>query len=471
MFSFVNLNSQIKFKLAPQYLKELIAIQSLIAENRDEELINFLLINQWEALEGKNQYTKIKNNNGSDDNIVPILTIKFESSEIYYDRYIIVQFVKETINTVNNQKGYSVLTADESNTIISTLKKSYDIGLNYSYFKDLYDYKGNGEIITAKLSRYKIKVYNKKKPEDVAFYNCSNFMNLEAFNKPNSDGFFGPGITLYTELNYFKVPHNKFEGKYNCGIILTSAKNNANEKKIEKFDLDFFMGLDNFNDRIWLDIQERAIDDDIETVLIGDLKWATKNLDVTTYQNGDIIPEVKDQKEWNSLTTGAWCYYNNDPKNGVIYGKLYNWYAVNDPRGIAPKGFHVPSDDEWTSLTYAIDGKLGDFLCLESGGGTLKETGTSRWVKPNTNATNKYLFSALPGGERNNGEGIFGGKKVENHFYSLGYIGTWWSKRDGNAIYSYTRSLSYDNDKLIRRSVVNRNGYGYSIRCVKNYFE
>ena len=253
VFSFVNLNSQIKFKLAPQCLKELIAIQSLIAENRNEELINFLLKNQWEALEGKNQYTKIKINNGSDDNIVPILTIKFESSEIYYDRYIVVIFVIETINSSTNQLEYSVLTGYESDSIISTLKQSYEMGLYYPMFKDLYDYKSEGEIITEKLSRYKIKVYNKKKPEDVAFYNCSNFMNLEVFNKPNSDGFFGPGNILYTELEYFKVPHNKFEGKYNCGIMLTSAKNNANEKKIEKFDLDFFMGLDNFNDRIWLD--------------------------------------------------------------------------------------------------------------------------------------------------------------------------------------------------------------------------
>ena len=75
---------------------------------------------------------------------------------------------------------------------------------------------------------YKIKVYNKKKPEDVAFYNCSNFMNLESFNMPNSDGFFGQGDFSFTKLTYFKVPHKKLEGKYNSGLILKSAKNNAN---------------------------------------------------------------------------------------------------------------------------------------------------------------------------------------------------------------------------------------------------
>lgn len=76
--------------------------------------------------------------------------------------------------------------------------------------------------------------------------------------------------------------------------------------------------------------------------------WAKKNLDVSRYRNGDLIPEVKDDKEWENLTTGAWCYYNNDPKTGAIYGKLYNWYAVNDSRGLAPEGYHIPSDSEWT---------------------------------------------------------------------------------------------------------------------------
>jgi uncharacterized protein (TIGR02145 family) len=96
--------------------------------------------------------------------------------------------------------------------------------------------------------------------------------------------------------------------------------------------------------------QIRAFVDDIETVLIGNQEWTTKNLNVSKYRNGDIIPEVKDPKKWANLKTGAWCYYDNDPKNGEIYGKLYNWYAVNDPRGLAPEGYHVPSQNEWQEL-------------------------------------------------------------------------------------------------------------------------
>ena len=95
----------------------------------------------------------------------------------------------------------------------------------------------------------------------------------------------------------------------------------------------------------------RAYGENIETVVIGTQEWTTKNLNVIKYRNGDIIPEVKDPKKWAKLTTGAWCYYKNDPKNGGIYGKLYNWYAVNDPRGLAPEGFHIPSLEELGAMT------------------------------------------------------------------------------------------------------------------------
>jgi uncharacterized protein (TIGR02145 family) len=107
-------------------------------------------------------------------------------------------------------------------------------------------------------------------------------------------------------------------------------------------------------EELWVDkikFKVKADASNIETVIIGNQEWAVKNLDVSRYRNGDIIPEVKDPKKWANLKTGAWCYYNNDPVNGKIYGKLYNWYAVNDPRGLAPEGFHIPSSDELFSIT------------------------------------------------------------------------------------------------------------------------
>ena len=88
-----------------------------------------------------------------------------------------------------------------------------------------------------------------------------------------------------------------------------------------------------------------------QTVTIGTQVWTSKNLNVSTYRNGDVIPQVQDEQAWAKLTTGAWCYYNNDSSNGTKYSKLYNWYAVHDPRGLATNGYHITTDEEWKKLT------------------------------------------------------------------------------------------------------------------------
>ena len=152
-------------------------------------------------------------------------------------------------------------------------------------------------------------------------------------------------------------------------------------------------------------------------VAIGSQTWSIKNLDVATYSDGTLIPEVTDPTEWANLTTGAWCYYNNDSANGATYGKLYNWYAVagiyneasktnaNQRKKLAPTGYHTPSDAEWTTLT--------DYLGGESvAGGKMKETDTANWLSPNHNATNSSVFSGLPGGYRNYNE----------TFYNIGHL-------------------------------------------------
>ena len=134
-------------------------------------------------------------------------------------------------------------------------------------------------------------------------------------------------------------------------------------------------------------------------VTIGTQIWTTRNLNVTTYRNGDTIPQVTDPTQWTTITTGAWCFYNNDPATEATYGRLYNWYAINDPRGIGPVGYHVPSLTEWNTL---IDNLGGIFLA----GGKLKQTGTTNWQSPNTAATNISLFTGLPAGYRGGVEGV-----------------------------------------------------------------
>jgi uncharacterized protein (TIGR02145 family) len=186
----------------------------------------------------------------------------------------------------------------------------------------------------------------------------------------------------------------------------------------------------------------------------GDVKicnqtWMGCNLDVDTYLNGDIIPEVEDLSEWANLVTGAWCYWNNDPEFGAIYGKLYNWYALNDPRGLAPSGYHLPSDEEWTELENCLGGS-------SIAGGKLKEANLKHWLSPNINATDEIRFTALPGGWRFD----------YGSFYDIGYYGSWWSSTQDHSINSWSRHLNYSNGRINRYSY--KKGYGFSVRCVRD---
>jgi uncharacterized protein (TIGR02145 family) len=178
--------------------------------------------------------------------------------------------------------------------------------------------------------------------------------------------------------------------------------------------------------------------------------WMECNLDVEHYRNGDPIPEIKNDFEWMNAKTGAWCYYDNDPENGKIYGKLYNWYAVNDPRGLAPEGWHIPTDYEWTELENCLGGK-------DVTGGKLKEKGTIHWKTPNTGASNEAGFSALPGGWRSFYTGGFD---------RVGFAGYWWSASENNAPFAWNRYLGHNYSQLERYYYCKP--IGFSVRCVKN---
>jgi uncharacterized protein (TIGR02145 family) len=173
------------------------------------------------------------------------------------------------------------------------------------------------------------------------------------------------------------------------------------------------------------------------------------NLEVTTYRNGDPIPQVTDPAAWGLLSTGAWCYYNNNSANGPVYGKLYNWYAVNDPRGVAPAGWHVPSDAEWTTLSTCLGGDL-------IAGGPMKEIGTTHWTPPNTGATNTSGFTGLPGG----------GRASVGAFVGVGDVGFWGSSSEGGTTGAWTRALFYISGVIGRDGPSKRNGF--SVRCLRD---
>jgi uncharacterized protein (TIGR02145 family) len=185
-------------------------------------------------------------------------------------------------------------------------------------------------------------------------------------------------------------------------------------------------------------------------VQIGTQMWMAENLKTIKYSNSDLIPNVTDNTQWSNLTTGAFCNYNNTTNTDTIntYGRLYNWHAVDDSRGIAPAGWHVPTDTEWTTLTTYLG---GTFLV----GGKMKENCTLLWTSPNTGATNESGFSGLPSGNRWNSDGIF---------YHLGSYSNLWSATEYDVTNAWIRCLSFD-DATVVAPYVNK-AYGVAVRCI-----
>lgn len=235
-----------------------------------------------------------------------------------------------------------------------------------------------------------------------------------------------------------------------------------------------------------------------QTVTIGTQVWMTKNLDVATFRNGDPIPQAKTNEEWEKAGKNeqpAWCYYNNDPANGAKYGKLYNWYAVNDSRGLAPSGYHIPSDAEWTRLTDFLGGeKVARTKMMSKSGWDSYTTGGFKtcpncvnWnaeyrrkvachtcqdtrylpapeVTNSGNGTNTSGFSGLPGG--------YCDIHMDGHY--IGKEAKWWSSTESTTQFGYPQSAWYFN--------LTRNEYGFdddlrsqtgkicglSVRCLRD---
>jgi len=186
------------------------------------------------------------------------------------------------------------------------------------------------------------------------------------------------------------------------------------------------------------------------TVTIGTQMWMVENLKTTKYRNGDPIPNITNDVAWDTITIGVYCNYNNDTINSTTYGRLYNWYAVNDSRYIAPAGWHVPTDTEWSILTTYLGGE-------SIAGGKLKEAGTTHWQSPNTGATNEVGFNALPGGLRN-----------LSMFEAIGNIGTWWSSTEGSSNYAWSRYMYDFYSKVARGTNGSYKQLGHSVRCIKD---
>ncbi|MHC1706561.1 MAG: fibrobacter succinogenes major paralogous domain-containing protein [Bacteroidales bacterium] len=193
-------------------------------------------------------------------------------------------------------------------------------------------------------------------------------------------------------------------------------------------------------------------------VKIGNQLWMTENLNIDKFRNGDPIPEVKTNDAWKiAYASGqpAWCYYKNDSANGEKFGKLYNWYAVNDPRGLAPSGWEIPTDDDWSRLVEYLGGdsvagkKMKSVDLWDDGEGNIG------------NGTNESGFNAFPYGQRD----------YYGNFNGMNMGVNWWSSTEedyseGISHDAWFRGLFFYEDILSRRAYAK--GYGYYVRCLKN---
>lgn len=211
----------------------------------------------------------------------------------------------------------------------------------------------------------------------------------------------------------------------------------------------------------------------IEYVTIGSQKWMTKNLSLAAYRDGTPIPQVTDPTEWANLTTGAWCWYNNDSATyAATYGRLYNWYAVAGifdaaseadstlRKQLAPQGWHVPTDAEWGTMINFLDPAADGGNNPNMAGGKMKTTGTIEdgtglWYAPNEMASNVSGFSGAPGGLRDGGVYDF-----------VGAFALWWSSSEIGTGSAWGHGLFYDNGLANRFNYYKR--LGFSVRCLRD---
>jgi len=187
------------------------------------------------------------------------------------------------------------------------------------------------------------------------------------------------------------------------------------------------------------------------TVTIGKATWMVENLKVTHYRNGDEVPIVTDSSELLQQHAGIYCNYNNDTNNAATYGRLYNYYALVDKRGLCPVGWHIPTGPDWKRIENYLNG--------QESGGEMKETGTTHWMDPNTDATNSSGFSALPGGCRED-DGEYKKIGYEADFWSI-TSGSYWQDMPGCYSLHWDGGLSFFGEEGLRHEC-------FSVRCIKD---
>jgi uncharacterized protein (TIGR02145 family) len=247
----------------------------------------------------------------------------------------------------------------------------------------------------------------------------------------------------------------RFVGKEDVEFVISglkySVKYHFRTKAI------FESGVQYGKDSMFTSATPKVVDIDgnvYRSVKIGDQVWLAENLRVTHYNDGTQIPNVKNASEWEQMKTGAYCSYNNELGLGRVYGLLYNWYTI-DSKKIAPKGWHVPTNEEWKRLVATCDSLYGN-------GNALKDIGCAYWRTPNL-GTNKTGFQALPGGGR-----YYTNASPENvRFCDMFTDAIWWSGDEYNKDGARVLYISHNSSNLVNNCALNKIS-GCSVRLVKD---
>ena len=204
-------------------------------------------------------------------------------------------------------------------------------------------------------------------------------------------------------------------------------------------------------------ITVKDIDGNIyKTVKIGTQVWMEENLKTTRYDDSTPIPLIQDSTVWGDYQTGAYCYYRNSLDNQYNFGNLYNWYAVNDARKLAPKGWHIPSSEEWDILINFIGGDSATSP-------KLRQTGSIFWEAPNNGATNESGFSALPAGFR-----FCKGNFFDWEYTNIGWVASFWTSTNFERRKYYANFIRiYSGNGNIGKLEADKN-FGMSVRCIKD---
>lgn len=280
-------------------------------------------------------------------------------------------------------------------------------------------------------------------PDDIAFGTLLGSKQLNAISDV-------PGVFVYTPSNREMLSEGLNQ---ELSVVFKPTESSAYSTASKTVFINVTPGSSAiFNSGLTYDTVSDIDNNVYKIITIGTQTWMAENLRTTKYRNGEEIAEVTSNTAWKDLTSGAYSNYENTTDIDAIAtsGRLYNWFAVSDSRNLAPVGWHVATDADWTTLTTYLGG-------ASVAGGKMKESGLTHWNSPNTSATNSSGFTALPGGRR---------EYTDGSFINIGFNGFWWTSTAYNPDYSWYRQINYDG------AIVNpanfHKQYGFSVRCVKD---